>query len=97
MSYPFPRPVANAARIAAVSAAAAHDINDELTIIVGCCELALAETSPDEAIHTDLLELQRAVQRATWKAAGLLHYASRHGGRLPSASMERVILDGAGQ
>ncbi len=97
MSFPFPRPVANAARIAAVAAAAAHDINNELAVIMGCCELALAETSPDEAIHTDLLELQRAAQRLTWKAAGLLHYASRHCGRVPSASMERVILDGAGQ
>lgn len=78
-------------RTCAVAAAAAHDWNEELTVILSGVDSLL------ETVHTDgptrhlLLELRGAAQRCAWKASGLLNFTARRGVRPSAASMESLI------
>ena len=83
----------HADRACAVAAAAAHDLNDELTIIVNTTSFSLETLEPGHPARPLLLELQRAAQRCVWKASGLLNYGARRGIRPVNASMERLILE----
>ena len=74
-----------AQRALAVSAAAAADINDELTIIMNCC----AELQ--DFVASD--EIKDAAQRIAWKTRGLLNYADRRGVRRVIGPMERHIIE----
>ena len=83
----------HADRACAVAAAAAHDLNDELTIIVNTALSSLQTLEPGHPARPLLLELQRAAQRCIWKASGLLKYGAPKGSRPVSASMEHLILE----
>lgn len=87
------RPTGAADRACAVGAAAAHDINNELTIIVNNAACLLEVLEPGSQLRSLLIELQQAAHRCTWKAQGLLNYASRRGVRPVCASMERLIVE----
>ena len=39
-----------------------HAVKNHLAVIVGFCELLLAETPPDDTRHGDLLEINRAAR-----------------------------------
>ena len=80
-------------RACAVAAAAAHDLNDELTIIVNTTSSLLQTLEPGHPARPYLLELQRSAQRCVWKTSGLLNYGARRGVRPGSATMERLILE----
>ena len=80
-------------RTCAVAAAAAHDLNDELTIIVNTTSFSLETLEPGHPARPLLVELQRSAQRCVWKASGLLNYGARRGARPVSASMEHLILE----
>ena len=83
----------HADRACAVAAAAAHDLNDELTIIVNTTSSSLQTLEPGHPARPYLLELQRSAQRCVWKTSGLLNYGARRGVRPGNATMERLILE----
>ena len=80
-------------RACAVAAAAAHDLNDELTVIVNSVSCSLNALDPGDPIRDWLIEAQSAVQRCMWKTSGLLNYSARRGTRPGSAPMERLVLE----
>ena len=41
-----------------------HNIRNHLSVIVGYCELLLAELTPQDAMHQDLVEMQKAANAA---------------------------------
>jgi hypothetical protein len=83
----------HADRACAVAAAAAHDLNDELTIIVNTTSHSLETLEPGHPARPFLLDLQRAAQRCVWKTSGLLNYGVRRGCRPVNVPMERLILE----
>ncbi len=83
----------HADRACAVAAAAAHDLNDELTIILNTTSFSLETLEPGHPARPLLLDLQRAAQRCAWKASGLLNYSARRGAPPVNAPMERLILE----
>lgn len=78
-------------RDCAIAAAAAHDWNDELTVILNSIEALLAGGSADAPGRDILLELRAAAQRCAWKASGLLNFTARRGVGPSAASMESLI------
>ena len=82
----------HADRACAVAAAAAHDLNDELTIIVNTASCTLQTLEPGHPARPLLLDLQRSAQRCIWKTSGLLNYGARRA-RPVNASMEHLILE----
>ena len=85
----------HADRACAVAAAAAHDLNDELTIIVNTTIALPRDPEPGHPARPFLLDLQRAAQRCAWKTSGLLNYGARRGVRPVNVPMERLILESA--
>src|SRR3954465_2982818 len=78
-------------RICAVAAAAAHDLNDELTVILSSVTTSIRAVAPDHPVRPLLLDLQSAAQRCAWKASGLLNFSARSGARASAATLERLI------
>jgi len=85
--------LSKADRACAVAAAAAHDLNDELTIIINTASTSLAMLEPGHPARPFLTEMQRSVQRCTWKTSGLLNYGARRGVAPVHGPMERLILE----
>ena len=83
----------HADRACAVAAAAAHDLNDELTIIVNTTSYSLETLEPGHPARPLLLDLQRSAQRCIWKTSGLLNYGARRGSQPVNVPMERLILE----
>jgi hypothetical protein len=82
----------HADRACAVASAAAHDLNDEFTIIINSASLALEMLEPGHPSRPLLLELEHAAHRCIWKTSGLLNYNVRRVRPL-NVSMERLILE----
>ena len=78
-------------RNCAVAAAAAHDWNDELTVILSGVDDLLKGMKPDDPGRRILLELRAAAQRCAWKASGLLNFTARRGVRPTAATMESLL------
>jgi len=76
----------------AVAAAAAHDINDELTIILGSVGVWLAATQAEDPDRDLLLATRAAAQRCAWKTSALLEASERMGVRPSAAPVERLLL-----
>ena len=55
----------------------AHDFNNMLGVILGHAELALDQVSPDQPLHSDLQEIQKAAQRSAELTRQLLAFARR--------------------
>lgn len=79
----------------AVASAAAHDLNEDLTIIVSSAVLALEFLKDDHPARPLLIELQQAARRCAWKTSGLLNYSARQGTRPVNVPMEKLILEAA--
>ena len=75
----------------AVAAAAAHDLNEELTVILNSISLSIRAVQPGHPARPFLLDLQSAAQRCAWTASGLLNFTARQGVRPSSVSLERMI------
>ena len=84
-------PLTKADRICAVAAAAAHDLNDELTVILSSVTSSIRELEPGHPARDMLLDLQGAAQRCAWKASGLLNFSARRGARPSAATFERLV------
>jgi hypothetical protein len=80
-------------RVCAVAAAAAHDLNDELTVILSSVTDALRALEPQHPARPLLLDLQAAAQRCAWTASGLLNFAARRGARPSAATLDRLVAE----
>jgi len=69
--------LSNANRACAVAAAAAHDFNNELTVIMSSVSAALATLEAQHPARPLLLDTQAAAQRCVWKASSLLNFSAR--------------------
>jgi hypothetical protein len=78
-------------RACAVAAAAAHDLNNELTVIVNSVTCVLGTVEAGNPAHQLLLDLQAAAQRCAWKASGLLNFSARINPTPVRASFEFLI------
>jgi len=83
----------NAKRACAVAAAAAHDFNNELTVILSSAADALASLDAADPARVLLLDIQSAAQRCVWKASGLLNFSARVNPDPVRASFEFLILE----
>ena len=87
--------VTNADRICAVAAAAAHDLNDELTVILSSVVAMRRELQAGDPAREKVIELQAAAQRCAWIASRLLNFSDRKGARPTAAAFERLIEEDA--
>ena len=83
--------LSNAERACAVAAAAAHDFNNELTVILSGVQDALGAIEAEHPARELLLDVRAAAQRCTWKASGLLNFGARAGSAPVRASFEYLI------
>jgi hypothetical protein len=74
-----------------VAAAAAHDVNDELTVILCSVSRCLETLGPGHPARDLLHEARCAVQRCAWKTSSLLNYSARHGARRAATPVEALI------
>ena len=74
-----------------LATAAAHDFNNELTVILSSVATMIDELGPDHPARAQALELQEAARRCARKTSGLLRYGSKRGPRIARASLERLI------
>ena len=74
-----------------MAAAAAHDWNDELTVILSSVTSSIRALEPGHPARPLLLDLQSAAQRCAWKASGLLNFTARRGARPSSVKLERLV------
>jgi hypothetical protein len=75
----------------AVAAAAAHDLNDELTVILSSVTSSILTLEPGHPARPLLFDLRSAAQRCAWKTYGLLNYGARHGVRPVAAPLETLL------
>jgi hypothetical protein len=78
-------------RICAVAAAAAHELNNELTVILSSVTSSILTLEAGHPARPILIELQGAAQRCAWKASGLLNYTARHGAQPMAATLESLL------
>ena len=77
-----------------MAAAAAHDLNDELTVILNGVSDSLETLGPGHPARSLLLEARSAIQRSVWKTSSLLTFSARHGVRkLPAPSLVQLDVD----
>ena len=84
-------PLTKSDRVCAIAAAAAHDLNDELTVILSSVTSSIRALEPGHPAREMLLDLQSAAQRCAWKASGLLNFSARRGARPSAATFERLV------
>jgi hypothetical protein len=78
-------------RVCAVAAAAAHDLNNELTVILSSVTSSILTLEAGHPARPLLLDLQSAAQRCAWKASGLLNYSARNGAQPVAATLESLL------
>lgn len=78
-------------RLSTAAAAVAHDLNNELTVILSSVTRTIESLEPGHPSRDLLLELQGAAQRCAWKSSELLNFSMRQGGRPVAASFEALI------
>lgn len=78
-------------RVSTAAAAVAHDLNNELTVILTSVSSTIEALEPGHPSRDLLLDLQGAAQRCAWKASGLLNYSVRQGARPVAAPFEELI------
>ena len=66
-------------RACAVAAAAAHDLNNELTVILSSVCEAMEKLGANHPARRLLVQARSSAQRCAWKASGLLNFSARRG------------------
>ena len=77
----------------AVAAAAAHDFNNELTVILSSVANSIMSLEPGHPARPHLLDLQEAAQRCTRTTSGLLAFSFSRGARVSPAPFESLIAN----
>ncbi len=81
-----------ASRACAIAAAAAHDLNDELTVILSSVTDTIESLDAGHPARPLLLELRGAAQRCAWMAASLLTYGARSGVRPTPTPLSDLVV-----
>ncbi|HLK68097.1 MAG TPA: hypothetical protein VKU19_31910 [Bryobacteraceae bacterium] len=84
----------NSDRVWAVAAAAAHDLNDELTVILSSVTTSISTLEAGHPARPLLLDLRSAAQRCAWMTSGLLNCSVRHGAQPVAVSLEDLLETG---
>jgi hypothetical protein len=74
-----------------VAAAAARDLNDDLTVIMSSLEGVLEYLEDGHPALSLLNDLQGAAQRCIWTSAGLLEFTARRGVPPVVAPLEQLL------
>jgi hypothetical protein len=77
-------------RASAIAAAVAHDINDEMTIILNGARGAMDLLEPGHPARLLLHDLAAATQRCVWKTSTVLNYSARNGAYRVDAPLESL-------
>ena len=75
-------------RALAVQAAIAHDLNNELTIILSTLQDAISDLEVNDPLRPGIIEARSSAQRCAWKVSGMLNYCNRSGVGAVRASAE---------
>ena len=78
-------------RACAVAAAAAHEFNNELTVILNSVTNVLELVDENDEAYLLLVDLRAAAQRCVWKASGLLNFSARVNPHPVRASFDYLI------
>jgi hypothetical protein len=78
-------------RASAVAAAAAHTLNNNLTVILSSVADTILALEPGHPARPLLVDLQSAAERCAATASTLLFYGRRSGARPTPARLECVI------
>jgi signal transduction histidine kinase len=76
----------------AVAAAAAHDFNNELTVILSSVSSLILGLEPGHPSRPQLLDLQDAAQRCARMSSGLLRFGIQRRSRA-SARLDNLLAD----
>jgi len=79
-------------RVCAIAAAAAHGLNNELTVILNSVSNSIPTLEPGHPARPDLLDLHLAVLRCSQITAGLLEFSTTTGGRAASTPLGHLAL-----
>src|SRR5262249_34027843 len=71
----------------------AHDFNNLLTVITGHTELAIESLSPSDPLRSDLVDIQKAAQRAAGLTSQLLAFARKQIFEPRVLNLNDLILD----
>jgi hypothetical protein len=80
-------------RVCAIAAAAAHGLNNELTVILNSVSNSIPTLEPGHPARPDLLDLHLAVLRCSRIASGLLEFSATNGGRAASAPFDHLVKE----
>jgi hypothetical protein len=80
-------------RASAVAAAAAHDMNDEMTIILNSAWVSMQLLEPGHPARLLLYDISAATQRCTWKTSTMLNFTARQGVCPVNAPLEHLALN----
>jgi len=83
--------VTKADHACAIAAAAAHDFNDELTVILSSVHSSITALEPGHPARPHLLHLQDAAQRCARKTSGLLSFGLSGGARAARGPLEKLL------
>jgi hypothetical protein len=75
-----------------IALAAAHDLNDEITLILNALVEAEGQTGANTYLRDMVAEAKHAAQRVVWKVAGLANHVNAMGAKPQAVPMERVML-----
>src|SRR5215471_2228142 len=75
-----------------LAAAAAHDFNNELTVILSSVATLITALEPSDPALTQALDLQEAARRCARKSSGLLQFGWRRG-VTPSRMPLELLID----
>jgi len=75
-----------------LAAAAAHDFNNELTVILSSVATLIGVLEPGHPAQLQALDLQEAARRCARKSSGLLQFGLRRGAQ-PSRMPLELLID----
>jgi hypothetical protein len=78
-------------RASAVAAAAARELNDELTVILSSVSTSMESLAPGHPALPFLEAVRAAAQRCAWKTSAVLSFAVSQGTRPAATSLAALI------
>ena len=75
----------------AVAAAVAHDLNEELTVILNSVTRTIDALDPGHPAFPLLVDLLASAQRCAWRSSKLLNFCARKGYLAAPLSVQRLL------